>query len=99
MNRSIVSRIFRPVILLSSAGLIAVVSCDEVVTLVDPARIEVSPTTASVAVTQTTRLTATLLSSSNRPVTGHQIAWTSLNPTIASVDNSGLVHGLVIGAA
>jgi fibronectin type 3 domain-containing protein len=82
-----------------ATGLIAVVSCDPVdVTLVDAARIELSPASANVAVSDTTRLTARVLSSNNRPVTGHQITWTSLNPTIASVNN-GMVTGMSLGTA
>jgi fibronectin type III domain protein/Big-like domain-containing protein len=97
MNRSYYSRICRPAVLLI-AGLIAVVSCEADVTLVDPARIELSPPTASVAVTRTTQLTARVLSSNNNPVTGHEITWTSLNPTIASVTN-GVVTGIALGTA
>jgi fibronectin type 3 domain-containing protein len=97
MNRSFFCRICRPAVLLI-AGLIAVVSCEADVTLVDPARIELSPPTASVAVTRTTQLTARVLSSNNNPVTGHEITWTSLNPTIASVTN-GVVTGIALGTA
>ncbi|MEX2282481.1 MAG: fibronectin type III domain-containing protein, partial [Gemmatimonadota bacterium] len=69
------------------------------ITTIDAARIELSPSTASIAVSQTTRFTPTLFSSDGKPLVGRLIQWTSLNNTVASVDAEGLVRGLSPGLA
>src|SRR6185437_1963724 len=50
-----------------------------------------------IAANQTVVATATPLDSNNQPLTGRAVLWSSSDPTIASVDTSGNVTGLVPG--
>jgi len=65
------------------------------------------PVVASVAVTAPTstlfvdhslNLTATPRSASNQPLTGRIVAWTSSNPSVASVSDQGVVTGVAAGS-
>jgi hypothetical protein len=69
-------------------------ACDDVV--VRPAEVEsvaVDPVRCEVAVGATTQLTATALDDRGRAVSGLPVSWSSANPSIASVDGSGVVTG------
>ncbi len=100
MPRSFVSRVVPSGTLLVAAGLIAVVSCEQVdVTTVDAARVVLSPPSAALAVAQTTQLTATVLSGQGQPLSGRSIEWRSLTTAVASVDNTGMVRGVSPGVA
>ena len=100
MRSTLGSRIYKSGLLLVAGVLIAIVNCDQVdVTTVDASRIELSPPTPSVAVSQTIQLTASVLSSEGQVLTGRTIEWTSLATSIASVDNNGMVRGLSAGSA
>src|SRR5262245_53725197 len=82
------------------AVLLATLSCEKVnVTAVDPARVDLQPQTASVAITETTRLSAIVLSTDGKTLTGRTIEWSSLAGNIATVDNTGMVRGLSLGVA
>ena len=98
MRRALRSRTRRSGLLLFAAALIAVVNCEKVdVTAVDAATVRITPNTANVAVTQTTRLTATVLSASGQTLTGRTVDWDSDAESIALVDATGLVRGLSPG--
>ena len=100
MRSTLGSRLYKSGLLIVAGVLIAIVNCDQVdVTTVDAARVELSPPTPSVAVSQTIQLTANVLSSDGQVLTGRTIEWTSLAATIASVDNNGMVRGLTPGSA
>jgi len=63
------------------------------------ARIEVSTPSAPLAAGATHRLTATPRNADGDPRTDIALAWTSENPSIATVDAAGLVHALKPGDA
>jgi uncharacterized protein YjdB len=66
----------------------------------DPvATVEISPSTASVVVGQTTQLTAIARNVRGQALTGRTVIWTSSSPTIASVSTTGVVSGLLPGIA
>ena len=56
-------------------------------------RVEVTPGTAEVDVNGSFRLTATVYDSRGNVISA-QVAWTSSNTDIATVDNSGRVRGV-----
>lgn len=56
--------------------------------------VEVTPETSTITVGDTVRLTATLRAVNEAELTGRTVTWSSSNPAIASVDNTGLVTGL-----
>jgi fibronectin type 3 domain-containing protein len=100
MRSSVFSRITRRGTLIVSATLLAMVNCEQVeVTTVSAARVELQPQNTSVAVSESVRLTAQVLSSEGKTLTGRTIDWTSLQPNIASVDNTGMVRGMTTGLA
>jgi fibronectin type 3 domain-containing protein len=87
-----------PSIIALVAGLLA--GCNDTdVTTVGAAQVSISPPNTSVKVGETTRLAAAVLSSDGVPLSGRPIQWTSLNESIARVDNTGLVTGVAIGVA
>ncbi|HZS58647.1 MAG TPA: Ig-like domain-containing protein [Gemmatimonadaceae bacterium] len=58
----------------------------------DPvASIHITPASSSIDATQTQQLTATLTDSNNTTLTGRTVTWSSSDPTIATVSNTGLV--------
>jgi len=61
--------------------------------------VTVSPATATLVltVTPTQQLTAVLKDVANHMLNGRVVTWTSSAPTVATVDGSGLVTGLVAG--
>src|SRR3989454_943743 len=63
------------------------------------ASVAVVPTSASVQVGQTVQLTATPKDANGNPLSGRTISWSSSNTAVASVNASGLVTGVVAGAA
>jgi hypothetical protein len=78
--------------------LLAVAACEQVeVSVVEVARVEVTPANATVQVNATTRYTAAVLNSSGVPLPGRHVAWRMVDPGVAEVDASGLVRGLAAG--
>jgi len=71
------------------------------VTVIDVpvAVVTVSPATASVAVGQTTPLTATTQDASGNTLTGRVISWSSSQNSIATVSGTGVVTGVSVGTA
>ena len=73
------------------------------VTVVAPvtrvARVIVSPATDSLAVGVTATFTATALDAGGGTLTGRSVTWSSLHPTVATVDGSGVVSGVAPGRA
>ena len=63
------------------------------------ASVTVTPATASVAVGQTVRLTATLRDANGNVLSGRTVLWTSDNAVVATVDGTGLVTGVSAGPA
>jgi len=61
------------------------------------AYMSISPGSMTVPRTSTAQLTATALDIDGVPLTGKPIAWSSDNPSIASVSASGLVSGVGLG--
>jgi uncharacterized protein YjdB len=59
----------------------------------------VSPTTATVAIGQTTQLSATTQDASNNVLSGRVVAWTSSSIATATVSSSGLVTAVAAGSA
>ena len=59
----------------------------------------VSPPAGAVAVGDTLRLSATAFDANGHPVVGAAFAWSSSDPSVATVDASGLVRGVAEGAA
>jgi plastocyanin len=64
-----------------------------------PAAVEVTPLTQALVVGGSTVLTATARSANGDPRTDVTIRWSSKAPTIAKVDESGMVKALAPGAA
>jgi uncharacterized protein YjdB len=85
------------VILAHIGGVVA--SADVNVAQVPVASVSVSPTTANVTAGQTTTLTATLRDASGNTLAGRIIGWTSSDPAIATVSQSGVVTGVAPGIA
>ncbi len=63
------------------------------------ASVAVSPSSASGAVGQQARFTATLTGVSGATLTGRRVIWTSSNPAVVSVDTTGLATGVANGTA
>jgi hypothetical protein len=69
------------------------------VTSVPVASVTVSPALASVPAGSTTQLTATPKDGGGTPLTGRVVTWSSNNTAAATVNGSGLVSGVAVGAA
>src|SRR5438094_482692 len=69
------------------------------VTSVPVASVTVSPAPASVQAGQTVQLSATPKDVNGNPLTGRTITWSSSNTSVATVNSSGLVSGVVAGSA
>ena len=69
------------------------------VTSVPVASVTVSPASATVVAGQTVQLTATPKDVNGNPLTGRTITWSSSNTSVATVNASGLVSGVVAGSA
>jgi Bacterial Ig-like domain (group 2) len=63
------------------------------------ALVRVSPATTSVLPNHAVKLVALGLDGKNHLLTIHNVTWTSLDETVATVDDTGLVAGLVAGTA
>jgi hypothetical protein len=63
------------------------------------ASVTVSPALASVQAGSTTQLTATPKNAGGTPLTGRVVTWSSDNTAAATVNVSGLVRGVAVGAA
>jgi uncharacterized protein YjdB len=61
------------------------------------ATVEVTPTQATIAVGQTQPFTAVARDADGDPISGVTFAWTSGDTDIATVDDSGLAHGVAPG--
>ena len=72
---------------------------DVTVTLAPVASVTVTPSPASVAVGLTVQLTATPKDANGNPLSGRVITWSTDNPSVATVDGSGLVTGAAVGSA
>lgn len=62
------------------------------------ATIAVSPSTASIAALSSTQLSATPRDAQGNALTGRTLVWTSSNPLVATVTQSGLVTGVTTGS-
>jgi trimeric autotransporter adhesin len=69
------------------------------VTQAPVASVVVSPATASVVVNGTVQFTATPKDAGGTPLSGRLVTWASSDASIATVNNSGFVVGLVAGQA
>lgn len=71
------------------------------VTVIEPpvARLEVSPSSATIIVTQQRQLVATAFSAKDSVLTGRALAWSSDDEAIATVDANGIVRGAGLGTA
>ena len=78
-------------------GLDATVSVS--VTAVPAASVQISPTTISATVGDTARLGATVRDGSGAVLADRAVAWTSSNPTVATVSATGLVTAVSAGTA
>ncbi len=80
-----------------SVGLLA--ACESVsVTTVAVSFVELAPTEVSLIEGSSVQLIATLRDDAGNSLTGRQIAWSTGNPDIATVDGNGVVRGMVEGA-
>jgi trimeric autotransporter adhesin len=69
------------------------------VELVPVDRVEVDPPNVRIDERESTRLVAWVFDSRNTIVTGHTVTWSSSEPAVATVDNSGVVRGIRRGTA
>ena len=67
--------------------------------VVSVATVDVTPQSAEVVASHTTKLNATARDAAGNALAGRTISWSSSNANIASVDNSGLVTGVAAGNA
>ena len=65
----------------------------------DVASVVVAPDSATIVEGGTRRFTATAYNAATQPIAGVAFTWTSSNPSIVSVDASGLAAGIVAGDA
>jgi uncharacterized protein YjdB len=63
------------------------------------ATVTVAPSTATVFVLGTTTLTATMKDATGNPLTGRSVSWSTSNPLVATVTQSGVVTGVLPGTA
>ena len=64
-----------------------------------PATITLEPGTVRLEVGDTVRIRASVLDDRGEPIADAAVAWTSSDPSVASVDATGLVRGVGAGAA
>jgi uncharacterized protein YjdB len=63
------------------------------------ATVEISPSMASIEVAESVALTVTVKNSGGTVVTGEPVMWTSLNPTVVTIDTNGNIEGQQAGSA
>jgi uncharacterized protein YjdB len=70
------------------------------ITVIPPsvASVRVTPSSAAITVDGTVHMQAATLDAGGNPLTGRTVTWTSDNEGVATVDNTGLVTGVAIGA-
>ena len=70
------------------------------ITVVPPgvASVKVTPLSAAITVDGTVHLQAATLDASGNPLTGRTVTWSSSDDGVATVDNTGLVTGVTVGA-
>jgi len=68
-----------------------------VVNPVPVASVDISPLLAALAVNGTQQFTATPRDASSNALTGRVVTWASSDPTVATVDNTGLVTAIALG--
>src|SRR6266702_1817005 len=61
--------------------------------------VTVTPASASIQQGQTVQLTATPRDANGNPLTGRVVSWSSSNTSVATVNGSGVVSGVVAGSA
>jgi uncharacterized protein YjdB len=71
----------------------------EVVVLVPVDRVEIQPTAAIVGRNRTRQFSAITYDADGQELTGRTVAWTTSDPTVATVDATGLVTGVSAGGA
>ena len=64
-----------------------------------PAAITVSPNPATVNAGETVQLSAQVQDAAGNPLSGQTVTWSSLTPSVATVNGSGLVSGVTTGTA
>src|SRR5213594_3383681 len=69
------------------------------VTPVPVASVTITPATATIQTGQTVQLTATPKAANGNPLTGRTVTWASSAASVASVNATGLVTGIVVGMA
>lgn len=102
--KAIVSRVKREYSAASIAsaldgGIVAATAGDEqdIYIPVEPSRIEVQPNPATVLVSETVTMTATVYDEENNELTDVVISWSIEDESIASINQDGLVTGLSAG--
>ena len=73
-------------------------TADVTVTATPVASVSVTPSQPVIAVGSTITLTAQALSSSNQPLTGRTVLWSSSTPSVATVTSTGVVNALNPGS-
>jgi uncharacterized protein YjdB len=70
------------------------------ITVIPPAvaSVRVTPPSAAITVNGTVHFQAATLDGSGNPLTGRTVSWSSSDNGVATVDNTGLVTGIAIGA-
>ena len=63
------------------------------------ARVDLTPSTATVAIGETVTLSATARSADGNVITGRAVAWSSGGPSVATVSSEGVVRGVGAGTA
>jgi hypothetical protein len=82
------------------ASAFAFAACQDVsITTVPVERLVIEPGSATVQVNGTVLLNATPVSDNGQPLPGRRVSWLSLNEAVATVDETGLVHGVATGTA
>ena len=84
--------------LLATVGLAACSSDDATAPSKTVTTIKVAPRVTELRIGGTQQLTAEVLDQDGQVMTGKSVTWTSLNPTVASVNASGLVTMLTDGS-
>ena len=83
-------------------GAILAAACADAVTQIDEADISelrVSPESVSIGPGETVALLAYPLDETGAFLSGLDVSWSSMNPSVATVDDTGLVAGVSVGSA